>query len=85
MRYLSCLALLTAALVVSPAADVHGAAAWRSAALQDSAVPGPWHATRIVVGESPPTSFVLRSIDDELFDLESAGGPLLLLFFRGTW
>lgn len=69
MRYLSWSALLTVALVVSPAA----------------AVPGPQHATRIVVGESPPTSFVLRSIDDELFDLESAGGPILLLFFRGTW
>ena len=69
MRYLSWSALLTVALVVCPAASVAG----------------PQHATRIVVGESPPTSFVLRSIDDELFDLESAGGPILLLFFRGTW
>lgn len=49
--------------------------------------PGPPHETNIVVGEAPPTTFVLESIDGEIHDLGAAAGerPILLLFFRGTW
>lgn len=85
MRQLSSSGLLAVALVALPAATLQGAAAPPPAAQQDPAAPGPRHETRIVVGESPPTSFTLRSLDDEAFDLASADQPLLLLFFRGTW
>jgi len=85
MRHLSCSAVLATALVALPAASDQGAAAQPSSAQQNPAAPGPRHETRIVVGESPPTRFALRSIDDEPFDLASADHPLLLLFFRGTW
>ena len=49
--------------------------------------PGPRHQTNIVVGEPPPATFALESIDGDTYDLTEALGqrPLLLLFFRGTW
>ena len=82
MRHLSSSALLGVAVIV---ASVQPTAAWAQAAQQDRLAPGPPHETNIVVGELPPSSFVLRSIDDEPFDLASNERPLLLLFFRGTW
>lgn len=82
MRHLSSSALLGAAMIVT---SVQPAAASAPAAQQDRLAPGPPHETNIVVGELPPASFTLRSIDDELFDLASNQRPLLLLFFRGTW
>lgn len=41
----------------------------------------------VPVGELPPSTFVLESIDGERFDLAASRGqqPLVLLFFRGTW
>ncbi len=74
MRQLSLSVVVAAAVVALPAF-----------AQQDPSAPGPVHDTNIVVGESPPANFVLRSLDDESFDLAEADGPLLLLFFRGTW
>lgn len=74
MRQLSLSVVLATAVVALPAS-----------AQQDLAAPGPVHDTNIVVGEAPPANFVLRSLDDESFDLAAAEGPLLLLFFRGTW
>lgn len=47
--------------------------------------PGTAHESNIVVGETPPASIVLESIDGESHDLAEVEGPLLLLFFRGTW
>ena len=85
MRHLSWSTLLAAALIVLPAASIQGADGWPATAQQSPTAPGPRHETRIVLGESPPTSFELRSIDDERFDLAAAEGPILLLFFRGTW
>jgi len=85
MRHPSWLALLAVAFVAVPAASTQSASALPGPAQQDRMAPGPPHETNIVVGESPPTSFALRSIDDETFDLASAERPLLLLFFRGTW
>lgn len=43
--------------------------------------------SNVIVGEMPPTDFVLESIDGETFELAAARGdkPLMLLFFRGTW
>jgi len=53
----------------------------------DRMAPGPPHETNLVVGQLPPTGFVLESLDGESYDLTAARGerPLLLLFFRGTW
>jgi hypothetical protein len=85
MRHPSSSALLVVALFALTAASAQRATAWTPAAAQDRLAPGSPHETNIVVGELPPTSFALRSIDDEAFDLAAADRPLLLLFFRGTW
>lgn len=85
MRHPSSPALLVFVGLVLTVASAERASAWSPAAQQDRLAPGPPHETNIVVGELPPASFVLDSIDDETFDLEQAEGPLLLLFFRGTW
>ena len=85
MRHSSSPALLLVAGVVLAVATVESAAALPGATRQDRTAPGPPHETKIVVGELPPTSFELRSIDGETFELASAGRPILLLFFRGTW
>ena len=81
MRHSCWSTLLVAAIVVLPSTSTRGAIESRSVAQQASPAAEPG----IVVGESPPTSFVLQSIDDETFGLATADRPLLLLFFRGTW
>lgn len=85
MRHPSSSALLVVAVFALTAASVDPAVAWPPAVQQDRLAPGPTHETKIVVGDTPPTSFELRSIDDESFNLATADRPLLLLFFRGTW
>ncbi|NKB88856.1 MAG: hypothetical protein GKS06_11620 [Acidobacteria bacterium] len=56
-----------------------------SAQQQDRNAPGAPHESNIVVGEVPPTTFSLDSIDGDTYDLASVDRPILLLFFRGTW
>lgn len=85
MRHPSSLVPLIVVVSALTLASAQHAAASPPAAPQDRSAPGPPHETNIVVGELPPSSFALRSIDDEPFDLTSADRPLLLLFFRGTW
>ena len=85
MRQSSSPAVLLIAAAVLVVATAQSAAALPGAASQDRAAPGPPHETKIVVGEAPPTSFELRSIDGETLDLAAADRPILLLFFRGTW
>jgi cytochrome oxidase Cu insertion factor (SCO1/SenC/PrrC family) len=74
-------AVIAAALM---AGSIAGSAV-HAAPSQDRDAPGPAHTSNIVVGEAPPATFVLESIDGTAYDLGAAEGPLLLLFFRGTW
>ncbi len=77
---------MSAPRIIATAGLALGLLAWPVSA-QQSEQPGPPHETNIVVGQAPPTAFVLQSIDGESYDLSTALGeqPLLLLFFRGTW
>jgi peroxiredoxin len=34
---------------------------------------------------SPAPDFTLRTVEKEAFRLRDAGGPLALIFIRGTW
>jgi hypothetical protein len=82
MRSSSTTLILAAAILASPILDAEAGSIARQ---EDRMAPGTAHESNIVVGETPPASIVLESIDGESHDLAEVEGPLLLLFFRGTW